>query len=43
MIHVFSSLDFTLIDSREATQDKKMSKTHIPKVVYHQVCNVYSD
>ena len=23
------------------TQDKRMSKGHLPKVVYHQLCNVY--
>jgi len=25
----------------EVTQDKKMSRCHLPRVVYHQVYNVY--
>jgi hypothetical protein len=25
------------------TQDKRMSKGHLPRVVYHQVCNVYEE
>ena len=35
----------TVIDSglRDATHDKTMSKGHRPRVVYHQVYNVYQD
>ena len=34
-----------LIDSGlvEVTQDKQMSRCHLPIVVYHQECNVYED
>ena len=30
-----------LIDSEQVTHDKKMSRRHLPRVVYHQVYNVY--
>ena len=43
MFYIFLSLDFKLIDSRETTQDKNMSKSRIPRVVYHPVYNLYSD
>ena len=29
--------------SGKVTQDKKMLRCHLPRVVYHQVYNVYSD
>jgi len=34
-------VQYSLVVDGGGTQDKKMSKGHLPRVVYHQVYNVY--
>ena len=49
LLHMVSPSGPPLIDaelvviSGEVTQDKKISRCHLPRVVYHQVYNVYSE
>jgi len=41
--HWVPRMDHRFVFLGAVTQDKKMSKGHLPRVVYRQVYNVYED
>ena len=43
VLHIFGRKWFRVDRLRVGTQDKKMSKGHLPRVVHHQAHSVYSD